>query len=131
MAITSTTNSTWEKVFGKQKKLNQVLATGKAGIFEVSVAITASTTYSTNGVVVDLSDGGRFDNIVTALVVDSQGFVAAYIPDATRTATGGKLKLWGEEQVSGATTPGPVLNELANSSSAIQNLTFKFLVIAY
>lgn len=128
MAITESISSVWSDNVGPQGKLTKFGGSGGLGVQLMEVAVTASTTYSTGGITVDLSDDGRFSKVLAAVVVDGQGFVAVYVPATGDAAATGKLKLYGEEQVSGATTPGPILNELAASSAAIQGKTFKILV---
>jgi len=126
MTLTIST-SEWEQAgVTPQNKSIQSALNSKLSIYAVKVTFGSADNYSTNGVSADLKDPGRISTLVAVVpTYTDTGFVVQY------DKANQKIKLYGEEQVSGETTPGAALNELANGSTLTQSKVFEFLVFGY
>lgn len=92
---TVTVQANWKRIVGKSLQWQSVL-TSRTKIARVVITYVTGT-YTTGGDVVDLSLGGKIKTIMAFIPQScSEGYYVEYVPDATNSATGGKLRLRGD-----------------------------------
>ena len=133
MANTVAVNSDWEKLTGKTLSVQSEL-TSKLKTTVVDVTLAGSDTYSTNGVTVDLSLGGRISTIIEASIISNdKGLLLEYVPAALGAAATGKIKAFGyiNYDSAGTNTTPEALSELANASAIVNSLAIKIRVVGF
>jgi len=130
MANTVAVNADWEDLTGKTLSIQSEL-TSKLKTTVVDVTAGACDTYTTGGITVDLSLGGRIKNIIEASIISNDGgLLLEYVPAAGGAAATGKIKAYGTDP---AAAGGAVaaFAELANSSSDWSSLGIKIRVVGF
>lgn len=127
MAITSTINSNWKNITGKTNSRQSAL-TSKVKEAVIDVTIGCADTYTTGGIVVDLSACGTITTILTASINEvSSSLQAQYNPVACDAASTATVQFHDEVAAACATA----LAEIACASALIQCVTFKAHVIGF
>lgn len=127
MTVTIAVDSLFERLTGKTLSVQSVLSS-KIKDTVVDITYGASDTYTTNGLVVDLSLGGRISQILDCVPIsNNKGLHLEYVPTADRDAKLGKIKCYG---VDPASAGGAVVgfSELPSSSSQVNSLSIKVRV---
>ncbi len=130
MAITIAQNSDHKNLTGKTLAVQAEL-TSKIRTAIVDITYGGSDNYATNGNTVDLSLGGRIDNVIACEILHSnKGLLLQYAPSANGVASTGKLKAYGQKPTD---TTGTViaLEELDNSDTAVNSMTVRCKVIGF
>jgi hypothetical protein len=129
MAITVTVNPTFKKLNDDPSYSRKPGGLGREVEVVVDVAITESTTYTTNGLTVSFAGTGLgLRQVYLCNVVQGAGgFVTEFVPGANNDASTGKIKFYGiNEAADGGSVTA--LDEIANGSSLIQGLTLKCVI---
>jgi len=133
MAITVAQNADHKRLTGKTLTVQAELTSPlKTAI--VCVTFGACDTYSSCGVTVDLSMGGRFSTILEASVISNDaGLLLEYVPAAAGAAATGKVKAYGyiNDDTAGVNTTPEALNELAASSAIVNSLAIRLRVTGF
>ena len=130
MALTITT-SDWTNANVRKTLSFQAALVSKLRIYSIKVTFGGSDNYATNGNTVDLSLGGRIDNVIACEILHSnKGLLLQYAPSANGVASTGKLKAYGQKPTD---TTGTViaLEELDNSDTAVNSMTVRCKVIGF
>lgn len=123
-------NANHKSLTGKTLSIQSEL-TSKLKSVIVDVTFGGSENYATNGVTVDLSLGSRISTVIAAQIYDgNKGLLLQYVPAAGNAAATGKVKCYGEDHTAKGSAPR-ALAELANASTATQNMTFKVRVLGF
>jgi hypothetical protein len=133
MANTVAVNSDWENLAGKTLSVQSEL-TSKLKTTVVDVTFAGSDTYSTNGVTIDLSLGGRIKTIIEASIISNdKGLLLEYVPAALGAAATGKVKAFGyiNDDSAGSNTTPEALTELAASSTIVNSLAIKIRIVGF
>lgn len=133
MANTVAVNSDWENLTGKTLSIQSEL-TSKLKTTVVDVTVGAADTYSTNGITVDLSLGGRISTIIEASIISNdKGLLLEYVPAALGAAATGKVKAFGyiNDDSAGTNTTPEAFSELAASSAIVNSLAIKIRVVGF
>jgi len=133
MANTVAVNSDWENLTGKTLSVQSEL-TSKLKTTVVDVTFAGADTYSTCGVTVDLSLGGRISTIIEASIISNdKGLLLEYVPAAAGAAATGKIKAFGyiNDDAAGVNATPEAFSELANSSAIVNSLAIKIRVVGF
>ena len=133
MANTVAVNSDWQNLTGKTLSIQSEL-TSKLKSTVVDVTFAAADTYSTNGVTIDLSLGGRISTIIEASIIsNTKGLLLEYVPAALGAAATGKVKAFGyiNDDAGGVNVTPEAFSELANASAIVNSLAIKIRVVGF
>ena len=123
-------NANHKSLTGKTLSIQSEL-TSKLKSVVVDVTFGGSENYATNGVVVDLSLGGRIDTVIACEVLHSnKGLLLQYAPAAAGAAATGKLKAYGHTPTSSTGTV-IALEELDNADTATNSMTVRVRVTGF
>ena len=112
-------NATFSHLNGKDLRLGYVdSVAGRERGCMVDIPFSVDDVYSTGGVLIDFSKIQAFTKVYFCKIVhNTVGLVCSFIPHASNSASGGKIKFWG--------TDG---NELADNSAAISSKTLRVFI---
>jgi hypothetical protein len=132
MANTVAVNSDWQNLTGKTLSIQSEL-TSKLKTTVVDVTFAAGDTYSSCGVTIDLSLGGRISTIIEASIIsNTKGLLLEYVPAALGAAATGKVKCFGYINDSAGVNVTPeAFSELAASSAIVNSLAIKVRVVGF
>jgi len=133
MANTVAVNSDWQNLTGKTLSIQSEL-TSKLKTTVVDVTFAGSDTYSTNGVTIDLSLGGRISTIIEASIISNdKGLLLEYVPAALGAAATGKVKCFGyiNDDSAGVNVTPEAFSELAAASAIVNSLAIKVRIVGF
>ena len=133
MANTVAVNSDWENLTGKTLTVQSEL-TSKLKTTVVDVTFGACDTYTSCGVTVDLSLGGRIGTVIEASIISNdKGLLLEYVPATGGAAATGKIKAYGyiNDDAAGVNTTPEAFNELDNASAIVNSLAIKIRVVGF
>jgi hypothetical protein len=131
MAITVAVDANQEKLAGKTLSVQSEL-TSRLLSTVVDVTFGACDTYTSCGVTVDLSLGGRVSTVIEASIISNdKGLLLEYV--AGTTAANGKIKAYGEikDDPAGVATDAAALTELSNASAIVNSMGIKIRVVGF